>query len=163
MLEWCIESLGTVEVQPCSAPLFLLLHGQTNGVQNQIHRLLSPGLVSHNAVVIEARKMDRYSIPGCKSICHPFADGRVCMKIPSADSCTYVPVIPYLLPFSAAVDLRRQAVFFITYSAALGLESIFSQSNIRQQLCAETGVSLLCDDFERTVSLSRLYRQWTKA
>ena len=159
-----MKALGTVEVQPCSAPLFLLLHGQTNGVQNQIHRLLSPGLVSHNAVVIEARKMDRYSIPVCKSICHPFADGRVCMKIPIQQIPALMsPLYPICCRFLRRWTSDGRPYFFITYSAALGLENIFSQSNIRQQLCAETGVSLLCDDFERTVSLSRLYRQWTKA
>ncbi len=42
-----------VELQLRSDFLFLLLHCQTNGVQNQIHRLFRSSFVGHNAVVIE--------------------------------------------------------------------------------------------------------------
>ena len=48
-----LKALVAVELQLRSDRLFLPLHGQTNSVQNQIHRLLSSGLVSHDAVVIE--------------------------------------------------------------------------------------------------------------
>ena len=48
-----LKALVAVELQLCSDPLFLFPHGEPNGVQHQIHRLLCPGLVSHDAVVVE--------------------------------------------------------------------------------------------------------------
>ena len=42
-----------MELQLHSDLLFLLLHGQTNGAQDQVHRLLGAGFVGHNAVIIE--------------------------------------------------------------------------------------------------------------
>ena len=42
-----------MEQQLCSDPLFLLSHGQMDGVQNQIYHLLCSGFVSYDAVVIE--------------------------------------------------------------------------------------------------------------
>ena len=58
-----MKALAAVELQLRGGPLFLLLHGQMNGVQNQIHSLFCSGFAGHNATVIEARIMDRYSTP----------------------------------------------------------------------------------------------------
>ena len=48
-----LKALVAVELQLRSGPLFLPLHGQTNGVQNQVHRLLRCSFISYDAVVIE--------------------------------------------------------------------------------------------------------------
>ena len=53
MLARCTEILGRCEVQLRSDCLFLVLHGQADGVQNQIYRLLCSGFVSDNGIVIE--------------------------------------------------------------------------------------------------------------
>ena len=48
-----MKALVAVELQLRSDSLFLLLHGQADGVQNQIYRLLCSGFVSDNGIVIE--------------------------------------------------------------------------------------------------------------
>ena len=50
---YVLKALVAVELQLRSDTLFLLLHGQTNGAQNQIHRLLGSGFVGNDAVIIE--------------------------------------------------------------------------------------------------------------
>ncbi len=48
-----LEPLVAVELQLRSGPLFLLAHGQANGVQHQVDCLLCAGLVGNNAVVVK--------------------------------------------------------------------------------------------------------------
>ena len=48
-----LKSLVAVEMEFCSNLLLLFLHCKADGVQNQIHRLLCSGLISHDTVVVE--------------------------------------------------------------------------------------------------------------
>ena len=75
-----------MELQLRSDLLFLLLHCQTNGVQNQIHRLFRSGFVSYNAVVIEVpdHGQVQHALLGVdvRDVCYPFAVGFIRMKVP---------------------------------------------------------------------------------
>ena len=86
MLGMCIESLGRCGAATPQRPSFLPLHGQTNGVQDQIHRLLCSSLISHDAVVIEIPDHGQIQYPllrlDVRNICYPFAVGPVCVKLP---------------------------------------------------------------------------------
>lgn len=75
-----------VELQLRRDSIFLLLHGQADGVQNQIYRLLCFGFVSDNGVVIESpdHGQVQYALFGVnvENVCCPFAVGSVCGKLP---------------------------------------------------------------------------------
>ena len=74
-----------VELQLHSDFLFLLLHCQTNGVQNQIHRLFRSGFVGHNAIVIEIPNHGQvqHALPGVnvRDVRYPFAVWLACVKV----------------------------------------------------------------------------------
>ena len=65
---------------------FLLLHCQTNGVQNQIHRLFRSGFAGHNAIVIEIpdHGQVQHALPGVnvRDVRYPFAVWLACVKVP---------------------------------------------------------------------------------
>ena len=104
-----------MELQLRSGPLFCLLHGQTNGVQHQVHRLPGAGFVHHNAVVIEVPDHGQlqYAMLGVDvgDVCYPFAVRLVRMKLPIQQIFVHVYLLPHLLPFPAATNFRQQAIF----------------------------------------------------
>ncbi len=77
--------MAAVELQLRGCPLFLLLHGQMNGVQNQIHSLICSGFAGHNATVIEVpdHGQVQYALLGVdiRDLRSSFAVGLVCVKL----------------------------------------------------------------------------------
>ena len=88
-------------------PSVLLLHGQTDGIQNQFHRSFRSGFIGHDAVAIEVpdHGQIQHTLIGVdvRDVRYLFAVGLVCVKVPVQQ----VLVLVYLLPFSAAADLRQ--------------------------------------------------------
>ena len=121
-----LKPLVAVEVQLRSDPLLLLLHRQTNGVQHQIHGLLCPGFVGHDAVVdtdpgswtdtilLALCGCKKYPLPICCWACPPGT--RRLSKI-----FVFMYLLPHLLPLSAPPDLRQQAVFLHDTQDSLGI------------------------------------------
>ena len=111
MLARCTEILGRCEVQLRSDCLFLVLHGQADGVQNQIHRLLCFGLVSHNAVVVEitdyGQVQNTLLCVDVRDVRDPFAVGSICVKVSIQQILILVELLSHLLPFPAAANFRR--------------------------------------------------------
>ena len=97
-----------MELQLRSDPLFLALHCQADGVQNQIHRLLCSGFVGHDAVVVEVpdHGQVQYTLLGVDvgDVRYPFAVGLVRMKLPVEQIPVLVDLLPHLLPFPASAD-----------------------------------------------------------
>ena len=81
-----LKPLVAVEAEFCSDPLFLLLHGQTDGVQHQVHRLPGTGFVGHHAVVIEDpdHGQVQHALLGVDvgNVSYPFSVGPVRMELP---------------------------------------------------------------------------------
>ena len=103
-----LKSLVAVEAQLRSDCLFLLLHRQTDGVQDQIHRLLSSGLISHDAVVIEipdhGQIQDTLLGVDVRDVRYPFFVWPICVKFSVQQILIPVDLLPHLLPFPAAAD-----------------------------------------------------------
>ena len=80
-----------------------------NGVQNQIHRLLCPGLTGHDVVVLEAPNYGQvqYVLLGVDvgDVRYPFAVGSACVKLSVEQIFVLMNLLSYLLPFPAA-DFR---------------------------------------------------------
>ncbi len=103
-----LKSLVAVELQLRSDRLFLLLHRQTNGVQDQIHRLLSSGLISHDAVVIEipdhGQIQDTLLGVDVRDVRYPLVIGPVRVKVSVQQILIPVDLLPHLLPFPTTAD-----------------------------------------------------------
>ena len=86
----------------------LLLHCQTDGVQDQIYRLLRSRLISYNAVVIEIpdHGQIQYALLGVdvRDIRYPFSVRPICVKFSVQQILIPVDLLPHLLPFPAAAD-----------------------------------------------------------
>ena len=110
-----MKALVAVEVQLRSDSLFLLLHSQTDGVQNQIHRLLGASLVGDDAVVIEIpdHGQIQHALLGVDigDVSHPFAVGLVRMELPVQQILVLMELLPRLLPFPTPADFRQQIIF----------------------------------------------------
>ena len=81
-----LKALLTVEQQLRSDPLFLLSHGQMDGVQNQFYHFLCSCFVSYDAAVVEVTDHGQiqYALIGVDigDVRYPFAVGLVCTKLP---------------------------------------------------------------------------------
>lgn len=128
-----MKALVAVELQLRSDPLFLLLHSQMNGVQNQIHRLLGASLVGHNSVVIKVpdHRQVQYALVGVDVgyICYPFAVELVGMKFSVQQIFVPVNLLPQLLPFPATPNFRKQIILFhnLQYSSRIAKNILFFQ------------------------------------
>ena len=104
-----MKALVAVELQLRSDPLFLLLHSQADGVQNQIHRLFGTSLVGDDAVVIEIPDHGQlqYALLGVNvgDVGHPFAVRAVRMELPVQQILILVELLSHLLPFPTPADL----------------------------------------------------------
>ena len=93
---------------PDSLSADLLLHCQTDGVQDQIHRLLSSGLISHDTVVIEipdhGQIQDTLLGVDVRDVRYPFSVRPICVKFSVQQILIPVDLLPHLLPFPAAAD-----------------------------------------------------------
>lgn len=111
-----LKALVAVELQLRSDPLFLFLHCQADGVQDQIHRLPCPGLVGHNAVVVEIADHGQvqytFSCMDVRDVRDPFAVYPVCVKISIQKIFILMKLLAHLSPLSAAADLRQQIILF---------------------------------------------------
>ena len=100
-----MKALAAVELQLRGGPLFLLLHGQMNGVQNQIHSLFCSGFAGHNATVIEVpdHGQVQYALLGVdiRDLRSSFAVGLVCVKLSVEQIFILADPLPRLLPFPA--------------------------------------------------------------
>ena len=114
-----------MEVQLCSGPLFSPAHSQPNGVQHQIHCLLCPGLVGHDAVVIEIpdHGQIQYALlcMDVGNIRYPFAVGPVRIELAVQQVFVFMYLLPQIDPFSAPPDLREQPVFLHDTQDSLGI------------------------------------------
>ena len=110
-LRGALKALVAVELQLCNDSLFLTLHGQANGVQNQTHCLFCSSLVSHNAVVVEIpdHRQIQYTLFGVNvgDACHPFAVGLIRVKVSAQQILVVVYLLPHLLPFPASANFRQ--------------------------------------------------------
>ena len=159
-----LKALVAVEAQLRSGPLFLPLHGQTNGVQDQIHRLLGSGFVGNDAVVIEIpdHGQIQYALPGVDvgDVRYPFAVGPVRMELPVQQVLVPVYLLSYLLPFPPAADLRQQIIFLHDPQHGFGIaEDILPfqpQPHPPVAVGAEAAFPLLCDEPRESRILFRL-------
>ena len=105
--------------------LFLLLHGQTNGVQDQVHCLFRSCFVGHNAVVIEVPDHGKiqHALFGVdiRDIRYPFAVWLVCVKVPVQQILVLVYLLPQLLPFPAAAYLREKIILLHNPQHSFGI------------------------------------------
>ena len=109
-LRGILKPLVAVELQLRSECLFLLLHGQPDGIQDQICRLPCTSLVSHDAVVVEVTDYGQlqHTLPGMdvRDVHDPFAVRPVCMKLSAQQIFILVNLLSHLCPFSLAADIR---------------------------------------------------------
>ena len=111
-----MKALVAVELQLRSDPLFLTLHGQANGVQNQIDCLLCCSFVSYDAVVVEVpeHRQVQYALIGVdiRDVRYPIAVGSVCLEHPVEQILILVYLLSHLLPFPASANFRQQVILF---------------------------------------------------
>ena len=159
-----------VELQLRSDLLFPLLHGQTNGVQNQIHRLFRSGFVGHNAVVIEVpdHGQVQYALLGVdvRDVRYPFAVGLVCVKVPVQQILVLVYLLPHLLPFPASADFRQQVILLHNSQYSFGIaENILGfqpQPHPPITVGVRIAFPLLCDELSKSCILLRLAKAMGK-
>ena len=159
-----LKALVAVELQLRSGPLFLPLHGQTNGVQNQVHRLLRCSFISYDAVVIEVpdHGQIQYALLGMDvgDVCYPFTVGPVRMELPVQQILVLVYLLPHLLPFPAAADLGQQIIFLHDpqhgFRIAEDILSFQPQPHPPVAVGAEAAFPLLCDEPRQSCILFRL-------
>ena len=143
-----------VELQLRSDPLFLLFHCLMNGIQNQIHCLLGSSLVGDDAVVIEVPDYGKvqHTLLGVDvgDVCYPFAVGFVRMELPVQQILVLVYLLPHLLPFPAAADLREQIIFLHdsqhSFGIAEDIPAFQPQPHPPVAVGAEAAFPLLCDE-----------------
>ena len=109
-----MSTLVAVELQLCGDLLFFSFHGQTNGVQHQIHRLCRSCFLSRNAVIIEVpdHGQVQYALLGVDvgDVCYPFAVRLVRMKLPVQQIFVLVYLLPHLLNnWFASLSLEKLA------------------------------------------------------
>ena len=159
-----LKALVAVELQLRSDRLFLPLHGQPDGIQDKIHCLLSSGLVSHDAVVIEIpdHGQVQYALLGVDvgDVRYPFAVGPVRMELPVQQILVLVYLLSHLLPFSPAADLGEQIIFLHDSQHGFGIaEDILAfqpQPHPPVAVGTEAAFPLLCDDLCKGGILLRL-------
>ena len=141
-----------MELQLRSDPLFLSFHSQADGVQYQVDSLMCFCLVSHDAVFIEIpdHGQVQYSLlcMDVRDVCYPFAVRSVCAKISVQNVFILVDLLPHLLPFPAAADLRQQAMFLHDpqYSFGVAENVLCFQPQPPVAISAEAALSLPRDE-----------------
>ena len=82
-----------------------------DAVQDQIHCLLCPSLVSHNAVVVEVtdHRQVQHSLFGMdiRNVRDPFTVRLVCVKLSIQQILILVELLPHLSPFPGAANFRQ--------------------------------------------------------
>lgn len=116
MLVTCIESLGRCGGATPQRLSFFPFHGQTNGIQDQIYRLLRPSFVGNNAVVIQVTNHRRVQHTllclDVRNVGHPLGVRLFSMKLAVQQVLVLVQLLNQLIPLSAATDLCQQTIFF---------------------------------------------------
>ncbi|MDY3014072.1 MAG: hypothetical protein SOR61_02550, partial [Evtepia sp.] len=164
------SALVAVELQLRSDSLFLLLHGQADGVQNQIYRLLCSGFVSDNGIVIEIPDYGQvqYALFGVnvENVCYPFAVGSVCVKLPIEQIFVLVNLLSHLLPFPAPADFRQQIIFLhdpqYGFRIAENILAFQPQPHPPVSVGTVAAFLLLCDSFSKSCVLFRLAQTMDK-
>ena len=103
-----------MEEQLSSGPLFLLLHGKTDGVQHQIHCLLGPCVICHDSVVVQVSDYVQLqdALPGMdiRNIRYPLGIGPIRTEVPVQQILVLMYLLPHLRPLSPASYFRQQSV-----------------------------------------------------
>ena len=106
-----LKPLVAVELQLCGDLLLFFADCQPDGVQDQIHCLLCPSLVSHNAVVVEVtdHRQVQHSLFGMdiRNVRDPFTVRLVCVKLSIQQILILVELLPHLSPFPGAANFRQ--------------------------------------------------------
>ena len=134
-----MKALVAVELQLRSDPLFLTLHGQANGVQNQIDCLLCCSFVSYDAVVVEVpdHRQVQYALIGVdiRDVRYPFVLGQSAWNTLLSRFLYWYTCCPICCHFLRRRISDSRSYFFMTCSTVLGLQKIFwcfSHSHIRR-------------------------------
>ena len=159
-----------MELQLRSDPLSLSLHGQADGVQNQIHRLLCSGFVSDDAVVVEVpdHGQVQYALPGVAvgDVRYPFAVGSVCEKPPLVQVLVLVTRLSLLLPLPAAADCRQKIIFLHNpqprFRVAKNVMAFKPQPHPPVSVGTQAALPLLCDEPRKSCVLLRLAKAMNK-
>ena len=149
--------MAAVELQLCSAPLFLFTHRQTNGIQYQIDCLLCIGLVGNDTVIIKIPDHGKIQhallCVEVRNICYPFAVRSVRVKLTVQQVFVFMYLLPHIDPFSAPPDIRKQTVFLHDTQDGLGItvDAPFLQHQpqpaVAISICTKAALSLLRNDF----------------
>ena len=103
-----MKPLVAVELQLRSDPLFFRIHCQMYGVQDKIDRLLSTGLISDNAVIVQIPNHGQIEHPlfgvDIGDICDPLLIGCICLKVSIEEILVFMDLLSHLSPFSTAAD-----------------------------------------------------------
>lgn len=143
---------------------------QTDGVQDQIHRLVDPGFVGHDAVVKEVpdHGQVQHTLPNLNvgDVRHPLAVGHVRMEFSVEQILVFVYLLPHLLPFPASADLGEQIIFLHDPQHGFGvMENVLAfqpQPHPPVSIGTKTALPLLRDHFRKCRIFLLLARRWTK-
>ena len=116
MLRMYIESPGRCGVATPQRPSFFPPHGNADRIQHQIHRLLSSGFISRNAVAIEVPDHGQMqdTLPGMdiRNISHLLGVRLVRLELSIQQILVFIYLLSHLNPFPAPACFREQIVLF---------------------------------------------------
>lgn len=120
-----LTTLAAVELQFRVGHLFLLSHGETNGIQRQIYGLVFGSFVGCDAVIVESpdhRQIeDTLTSLDVGDVCHPFGIGLVRVKFPVKQVFILVDLLPHLPPLPRPADLCQHLIFLHYPQHGLGV------------------------------------------
>ena len=149
------EHLGRCGAATPSDSLFLPVHSQANCIQYQVDCLLCAGLIGNDAGVIEIpnHRQIQYALlcVNVRNIRYPFTVRSVCMKLSVEQILVLVDLLPHLLPFPAAADLREQIIFLHdsqhSFGIAEDIPAFQPQTHPATAMCTKAALPLFRNDF----------------
>ena len=104
-----------MELQSPGGLLFLLLHRQADGIQDQTYGLRFCRFISYDAVIIKVpdhgQIEDTLAGVNVRDICDPFGVRSVCMEIPVEQVFISMDLLSHIDPLPGAADFCQQVIF----------------------------------------------------
>jgi len=101
-----LKTLVAVEVQLCSD--FLFLHSIFNSIKDKVNRLLCPGLVCDNTIIIEisdhGQIQDTLASMDVGYIRNPFCIWFICLEIAIEQIFKFMYLLPHNFVFSSSTN-----------------------------------------------------------
>lgn len=115
MLVRCTGSLGRCGAAIPGGLLFLLLHCQADGIQDQTCGLRFCRFISCDAVIVKVpdhgQIEDTLAGVNVRDICDPFGVRSVCMEIPVEQVFISMDLLSHIDPLPGAADFCQQVIF----------------------------------------------------